>query len=216
MQILELFPTPVMIVNIKEEIKESEIFNIKKLSLDKKNLIPNGNNGNFFHKNVDVLKNHIPNSKLEKTLNKYIDIFLKDIWLEKEAELVITSSWFNINPKHTIHHEHRHPNSILSGVLYLNTDEKSGDFVMYNSKAYSRQVSSFAFGSNKFVEKTKNYCPKLYDLVIFPSDLKHSVLPNASNYDRMSLSFNTFYNGEIYMNPRNAVTSLTGLKLSVV
>lgn len=215
MDILELFPTPVMIVNIKEEIKQLEIFNIKKLSLDKKNLITNGNNGNFFHKNVDILKTHIPNSNLEKTLRKYIDVFLKDIWLEKEAELAITSSWLNINPKNTMHHEHTHTNSILSGVLYLNTDEKSGDFVMYNSKAYSRQVSSFAFGSNKFVEKWKNYCPKKYDLVIFPSDLKHSVLPNASNSDRMSLSFNTFYNGEIFMNPKNAVTSLTGLKVTV-
>jgi len=211
MKVVELFPTPMMIVNVGPELDMEEITKLKLLSLDRKNLIPNGNNGNFFHKNVDLLKNYLIDSNLEKTIQKYLGIFLKDIWLEKEAEIRVTGSWLNINPPNTIHHEHFHMNSILSGVLYIETDTNCGDFVVHKTKANTRQIGSFSFGENKFVEKFQTFSPKKYDLHIFPSTLEHSVSQNKSNKTRMSFSFNTFYKGEILMNPKSANSSLTKL-----
>jgi uncharacterized protein (TIGR02466 family) len=210
----ELFPTPLLRVNIKDELDISEIEKLKLLSLDKKNLIPNGNNGNFFHKNVDLLKTYIPNSTTEKVIKKYLDIFLHDILLEKEANVRITGSWINVNPPRSVHHEHFHMNSILSGTLYLNAEaNKGGEFIVHKTKANTRQVASHIYGSNKFVDKWKYIPVNTYDLHIFPSILEHSVASNRSKTNRLSLSFNTFYIGEVLMNPKNAVTSLTRLDI---
>jgi uncharacterized protein (TIGR02466 family) len=213
MEVVELFPTPMMIVNIESELDMREITKLKLLTLNKKNLIANGHNGNFFHNNSELLKSYLKDSSLEKTIQKYLNIFLKEVWLEKDSTIKITGSWINLNPPNSIHHEHFHTNSILSGVLYIDTEKNCGDFQTHRPKTNSRQISGFAYGKNKFVEQIRDFTPKKYDLYIFPSTLQHSVLPNKSNKIRISFSFNSFYQGEIMMNPKNQneITSLTRL-----
>jgi uncharacterized protein (TIGR02466 family) len=214
MKIVELFPTPMLVVNIKSELDAKEIHKLKMLSLDRANLIPNGQNGNMFHKDADLLVNYLPNSQLEKTLQKYLDIFLYDVWLEKESQIKITGSWVNINPTGTMHHKHYHSNAILSGVLYLETDPKNnGPFQTHKMESASRQVAGYAFGGNKFTEEFRNFYPENYDLYIFPSTLDHSVDYNKSEKSRISFSFNAFYHGELMRNPKKAGTSLTRLAL---
>jgi uncharacterized protein (TIGR02466 family) len=192
----------------------SEIEKLKLLSLDKKNLVPNSNNNNFFHKNVDILKTYLPNSTTEKVIQKYIDIFLYEIYLEKEAKLKLTGSWININPPGAVHHKHFHVNSILSGTLYINAVKRGGNFIAHKTKSNTRQVASCAFGENKFIEKWKHIPVENYDLVIFPSTLEHSVQKNQSDETRISLAFNAFYYGEVLMNPRGSEnSSLTKLNI---
>jgi uncharacterized protein (TIGR02466 family) len=216
MKIVELFPIPMLVVNIKSELDAKEIHKLKLLSLDRANLVTNGQNGNMFHKEADLLLNYLPNSQLEKTLQKYLDIFLYDVWLEKEAKVKITGSWVNINPKGTMHHKHYHSNAILSGVLYLDTDAKNnGAFQTHKPEANARQVAGYAFGANQFTEQFRNFYPENYDLYIFPSTLDHSVDYNRSEKARMSFSFNAFYYGELMRNPKSAGTSLTKLTLGI-
>ena len=215
MIIEELFPTPMLRVNVESEIDLTEVEKLKRLILDKRKLIPNGGNGNYFHSNENILRSYLQESSLEKVLQKYIDVFLYQIYCEKEAKLKITNSWVNFNPTGAAHHKHFHMNSILSGVFYLQTEAKSGDFMVHKSNDI-RQIYSFPFSNNKFIEKSKLFSVRNYDLHIFPSTLEHSVLQNNSKNTRISLSFNTFYYGEVMVNPKGAQPSLSRVNIKDV
>jgi hypothetical protein len=82
--------------------------------------------------------------------------------------------WFNINgPGHyNALHDHGYFGDNLCGCLYLQTPKDSGQI--------------------KFVTKTTQVViePKVGKLILFPDNLKHEVLANLSNDDRISIAFN--------------------------
>ena len=41
----------------------------------------------------------------------------------KTIEIYITISWINYTETNQYHHAHSHPNSVISGVYYIETDE---------------------------------------------------------------------------------------------
>ena len=84
--------------------------------------------------------------------------------------------WFNVAGVGEITglHDHAHL-SILSGVLYLQAEEGSGDL-------YFRKE-----GINDL-----NLRPEVGKMVIFPPFLKHGVHSNDSRKDRISFAFNLF------------------------
>jgi len=103
---------------------------------------------------------------------------------------VITQCWANRNPRGSKHHEHVHPNSIISGVMYFQINEKLPpiqfaksiqDGIKLNPEKYT-YVNSESFLLS---------C-KPGELILFPSSLKHSVPINQGDEDRISMSFNTF------------------------
>ena len=104
--------------------------------------------------------------------------------------MVITQCWANRNPKGSKHHEHVHPNSIISGVMYFQINEKlppisfskeRQDGIKLNPEKYNHM------NSESFMLPCKPG-----ELILFPSSLKHSVPINQGDEDRISVSFNTF------------------------
>ena len=110
-----------------------------------------------------------------------------------ENLLFITQSWINCNPPGTSHHKHSHTNSILSGVIYLQTDNKTGDINFYRPGIHDAIISHTVSKFEKYNCEFFHFQPKNDQLFLFPSNLVHSVNPNNSIQDRISLSFNTFY-----------------------
>tara|TARA_B110000503_G_C7060683_1_gene376495 strand:+ start:121 stop:645 length:525 start_codon:yes stop_codon:yes gene_type:complete len=89
----------------------------------------------------------------------------------------VVNMWGNISSKYNYNHIHHHgknPNS-WSGVYYLQTPPNSGDLVLHS------------FWDTDIIQQ---FHPKTGDVVLFPSSLSHSVEPNLSNEDRVSISFN--------------------------
>ena len=84
--------------------------------------------------------------------------------------------WFNVAGKGEITglHDHAHL-STLSGVLYLQAEEGSGDL-------YFRKEGI----------KDLNLRPEVGKMVIFPPFLRHGVHSNNSSRDRISFAFNLF------------------------
>lgn len=119
----------------------------------------------------------------------------------------ISQSWFNYSRPGQSHHKHAHPNSFISGVLYLNADPKEDKIVfhkndtMYNLNVPSKNMCDFN-SENVWINN------KTGKLLIFPSKLEHSVPATTSKETRISLSFNTFLVGDI-----GDERSLTGLRL---
>ncbi len=104
---------------------------------------------------------------------EYIDKVVGDMFKFK-----VESWWYNINGKGHWNHPHTHPGTDLALVLYLTeTDE-----LLYFINPFSyRKIDSQTASSPK---------TKKGDILIFPGDLLHFVMPNQREEDRVSISMN--------------------------
>ena len=112
-----------------------------------------------------------------------------------EDKLTITQSWLNKNRKGESHHEHVHPNSIISGVWYPVIHDKLPPIQFRNRVQREVELSTERF--NTFNSATFTLPLNPGELILFPSNLTHSVQPNLGDEERMSLSFNTWVKGNM-------------------
>jgi len=113
----------------------------------------------------------------------------------EDVSVHITQAWLTHTDMGGFHHMHHHPNSLLSGVLYVKTSDGDGiNFVKVTTGDVSfryKNLEQTVFNSDsERAEATEG------TLLIFPSSLWHTVY--KSNTDgRVSLSFNTFMTGAL-------------------
>ena len=111
-------------------------------------------------------------------------------------DLCIDNVWLNINRRGGLNMSHSHPTSLISGVYYVNVEsDKVGDFVFERERAVCDYNYSVLFNSNNtenadLFSLTHTVRPQKSLLLLFPSHILHSVRPNTSNTDRISISFN--------------------------
>ncbi len=104
-------------------------------------------------------------------------------------ELGIQNIWININPPGAYNHLHNHAGGVLSGVYYLRASEDQGNifFERGDDAVYFLPPTDKPNYFNSTATTYKSITDAVY---IFPSWLKHSVQPNLSKEDRISISFN--------------------------
>ena len=110
--IYPLFPYPLVVCGKKHEFSSSEKKYISQLEMI-------DNIGNLRSKNDKVL-----DSKELSNLKVFIDEqllnFKKNLLrIKDENEIYITQSWVNNANPNQFHPKHKHPNSVISGVLFL-------------------------------------------------------------------------------------------------
>ena len=133
-----------------------------------------------------------------------------DTYLLKHKELSkIKDFIFKSLDKYTKHHEHVHPNSILSGVFYFR-QSKTLPPIQF-SKATQDGIKLTPEKYNVLNSETFLLPMTDGELVLFPSSLRHSVPINKSNEERYSMSFNTFCIDEL-----GSRDSLTHLNLMIM
>ena len=181
-ELLQIFPKPVLITPYEKPISKELEF-IRTLEW-----ISQKANGNFKSKDSYILKNEqlkdIKNFIVE-TVDKYCEKILNT-----KQRLVITQSWFNKNPTGSKHHEHVHPNSIISGVMYFQIDQTLPPIQFSKSNQDGVKLDPIKY--NVLNSYTFLLPCKPGELLLFPSNLRHSVPINTGMPDRISLSFNTF------------------------
>lgn len=187
MQIVSLFPTALGMFNLGRDLTEEE----KAVLLNQETGPNMGNRTSierFVLRNPALvdLKNFIQNS-----IDEY---FNNVIAPSKDASLYITQSWLNYTDKNQWHHSHEHPNSILSGVFYVQSTDK--DKIYFENNKYT-QIEFPTEKYNSFNSKTWWIEATQGRLVIFPSSLRHNVSQVETDTTRVSLSFNTFARGTI-------------------
>ena len=188
MQIVDLFPIPLVIEELDFDQSEFD-FAINYLSI-KSNLHENKNNNynsvdTYILNSMPILKSHI-----EESIASYMHNLFGEI-----SNIQVTQSWLNYNPTGTSHHKHSHSNSVISGVVYLQTDENTGNLNLYRSENQSRQLYDEVTNWNVYNYEYVYFSPKVGNMFLFPSTLSHGVEENKSTISRISLSFNTFYSG---------------------
>ena len=181
-ELLQLFPTPLLIVPYEESI-DKELEYLKTISYREQK-----QNGNYRSDDSYLLRNE-EFKNIKTFLSESVDKFTKNV-LNSKQRLVITQCWANRNPKGSRHHEHVHPNSIISGVMYFQINEKLPpiQFAKTNQDAMKLDPEKYNHvNSESFMLPCKPG-----ELILFPSSLKHSVPINQGDEDRISISFNTF------------------------
>lgn len=198
-QLLNLFPTPVAILDLKP-LSEEEKSTILSTNSDSK--------GNYLE-NVSSLDKYILKNEKLKRLQEEIQTCLnayKNQIMSCEQELYITNSWVNFLPPQKKLPIHHHTNSIISGVYYIETNEETPgiEFSHPNPNLWTLNWKRKEFNNennlSSFVNARNNR------LILFPSTTRHRVNKNLSSITRVSISFNTFLRGTI--NPNNYVGEL--------
>ena len=120
------------------------------------------------------------------------DVFKSYGWVFNPQKVKCSGMWAIINKKGNFNTEHIHPNSNLSGAYYVSAPKNCGKFKVVNPHSISRDKFPPRENPNELNRLVAEHEIEDGDLLIFPSYLPHSVLPNQSDDDRIVISFNIF------------------------
>ena len=130
-------------------------------------------------------------------INECMEVILFENNYKPNLGILSSHGWVNINRKGDFNREHVHPDCHWSGVYYVKTPANCGELRFHNPIVASSMVKSGHLlnltSSNiktSFFLNSIPLDPYEGSILIFPSWLFHSVDPNRSNYDRISISFN--------------------------
>lgn len=105
----------------------------------------------------------------------------------------VTGCWVNVNAPGAPHPRHSHPNNYLSGVYYVRTSEGSDVIFFHDPRPQTNVIRPPVTELNE--ANTDQVVVKVGDgsLLLFPAWLPHSVPPNESRQNRISVSFNVMF-----------------------
>jgi len=188
MIIHNLFPTTVGVFNLNSKLTENELNFVKDLDTRTNQLNMTSVDNELFR--------HPELSRITEFCEKSLQEHFQTLYAPKyDVRPYITQSWSNYTNKGQSHHKHEHPNSLISGVFYVQA-VKDVDRIYF-----------FKSGYQQIKIPTENYT--LYNsdswwlgvetgqLLLFPSSLSHQVAEVTTTETRISISFNTFLKGHI-------------------
>lgn len=138
---------------------------------------------------------------IQSSISKYLNTIYAP---KNKVSLRVTQSWFNYSKPGEWHHKHAHPNSFVSGVLYMKAAKDSDKIYFYNE--LYQQLSIPTDNYNVYNSPSWWLPVETGKLMIFPSSLTHSVEPVKADDTRISLAFNTFPVG--YVGQEETLTAL--------
>ena len=196
--VLNLFSTPIYKASFKiKQGEKSYLENIPLSDVQFKNGLMSNDKHVLHQKQLSSIKNQI-----DKHIHTYKNNILQ---VANDIELYITNSWLMKHDKGHYAHEHSHANSIISGIYYIEVPKMSGNLIFHKASNNISNVMSPVialkykkyndYNSEEYAVKVKNNL-----LVLFPSNLRHSVPVSLSENPRYCIAFNTFLKGDLTTN----------------
>lgn len=178
MNIKHIFTTPIKVVSILNAAEINPVFG-KAMKVGFKDCVTN----NLDEHDSLLIKN---------TFVKEANIYFKEA-TGRNPNLKMVTSWSSITNKYEFVTPHAHPIHTVVGVYYIKTSENCGDLLLHDA----RGTTDFEV----FYEKDKNgnmlsyrsvyrHTPKAGELILFPASIIHSVEPNMSDEQRISIGLN--------------------------
>ena len=190
-QVLELFPTPVYVANLPNELSSVIPF------LDAQPPNSGSDEANYGERSANsYILNEPECVEMKKYVLQHVKEYAESILLYEYDSYELSQSWVSRKQPGQHHTMHTHPNSLISGVFYygpvapessaIKFHKMTGGFnvsyIQPKTKA-DKRPSKFAW--NEFAVQ---YTPGM--LLLFPSYLFHSVPINNTEHVRSSLAFN--------------------------
>ena len=195
--IVPLFSTPIL------HIKDTEFrcTDRELRSIDNLSYIPSSAGSCLLSKNVNLFKlNYL--SRITKECEKHLKCYTKNILCIKQ-DFYITTSWItkkSLTSGYTTHHKHSHPNSIFSGVLYLDVEDGNDQKLFFTGKPGFLDTFNFDYDYSDFnMFNSKNYWipVNVGTCIIFPAHVTHWVEEIKTEGERIVMGFNCFVKGKL-------------------
>jgi len=180
-KLIGLFPTTLLVTKYEEDFKK-EFKYIRELEYENQQIT------GVFRSKDSYLMNHPQLSKLKEFFLEGLDKYASSI-LGTDKKLSITQAWVQRNIQNSFTHEHTHPNSMISGVFYFRNEKHAG--ISFNKNIIDRIVLP-KVKNHRLNSEAWHFQPESGELILFPSQTRHSVPPNIKKESRYSLSFNSF------------------------
>ena len=165
---------------------------LKKFCYEQKDKNPEGqfksNRGGWHSPFYDFTDDNIITETLAEGLGK-------SVFTSLHPNLVFNISyWIMINPPNSYNTSHTHPDAHLSGVMWIQTPQNSGDLRFNNPSEFSGFAECNSYikevqDSTAFYT-TYDFYPTVGKILTFPASLRHEVKVNESNEDRIAVSYN--------------------------
>jgi uncharacterized protein (TIGR02466 family) len=188
-KIQNVFITPVFQRVDKYIFSKEEIDEINGLEL-KSNL---GNKRTLSSKILDSENLKKMKDYIDEGIKSYVDTIICPS--NKDLEFYITESWCNYTEPNQFHHKHAHPNSILSGCLYIQAETNVDRITFFNERYNRIKIGSDNARFSNYNSESWWLPVETGDLIVFDSSLTHMVENTKSSKPRISLSFNVFVKG---------------------
>ena len=185
-----IFPTPVYMSKLDRELTKKELSFVDKSKLDHYK-----NDGNITSNDNYILNQKVFSSLKEDLYLRVEDYFDKVISTANNITPYITQSWLNYTEKNQYHHKHAHPNSLVSGVFYINCHEEHDKIKFFNEKYSPIKIEVKDW--NLYNSESWWFPVKTGDVILFPSSLTHMVETKQGDNTRISLAFNVFIKGTV-------------------
>jgi uncharacterized protein (TIGR02466 family) len=185
-----IFPVPIYMSKLGRSFTKKELSLIKKSKIKSRKNIGNTTSDD----------NYVLNNKLFNSLKKNLDLIVQDYFNKVLSTTdaitpYITQSWLNYTEANQYHHKHKHFNSLVSGVLYINSNDKFDKINFFNEKY--KTIKPKIKEWNLWNSESWWFSVKTGDVILFPSSLTHMVETKQGDNTRISLAFNVFIKGNI-------------------
>jgi len=183
------FPTIIYIKDIPNALQLNQYLEQKIIQWSQQDKGEQKTNAGGWHSKTDMNKKEEYNPLTKELFNMQNEIYQKE---HLSLKPVLGNMWANINYPGNFNRPHLHPNSLFSGVYFIKTPQKSGNFMIYEP----RPGVQYTMPNRKEVKlppelwREVQYEPVAGRCIMFPSWLWHEVKPNQSNDIRISVSFN--------------------------
>ncbi|MCK0151855.1 2OG-Fe(II) oxygenase family protein [Marivita sp. S6314] len=129
---------------------------------------------------------------LVKSLDAHVAAFAKDLEFDLDGRaLVLEDLWINILPEGGFHSAHIHPHSVISGTTYVSMPEGASALKLEDPRHAMMMAAPPRIKDAR--EEMRNFIyvsPAVSDVLLWESWLRHEVVMNQAEDERVSVSFN--------------------------
>ena len=126
------------------------------------------------------------------SLDLHVAAFAKALELDLgDGKLELEDLWINILPEGGMHSSHIHPHSVISGTTYVAMPDGASALKLEDPRSARMMAAPPRLKTAGRDAQTFVYAaPKVGDVLLWESWLRHEVPMNMSEDDRISVSFN--------------------------
>ncbi|MEL6587899.1 MAG: TIGR02466 family protein [Pseudomonadota bacterium] len=129
---------------------------------------------------------------LVTSLDAHVASFAQDLELDLDGRaLVLEDIWINILPEGGTHSGHIHPHSVISGTTYVSMPEGTSALKFEDPRLPMMMAAPPRVKDARRELRTFEYqTPGVGEVLLWESWLRHEVMVNRSEEERVSVSFN--------------------------
>ena len=129
---------------------------------------------------------------LVKVLDQHVAAFVADLEFDLgDGKLVLEDLWINILPEGGTHASHIHPHSVISGTTYVAMPDGASALKLEDPRSARMMAAPARRKDAREDLRTFVYvAPKVGEVLLWESWLRHEVPMNMAEAERISVSFN--------------------------